>query len=404
MNNELANPLKDRKLSAELRKSLMMPCIMILFVYAMNLFYNNYLIVLFEQFDTPTFNLVEHVSYVLCVGLLCYWLFCKVLNPLLHYLEMSSFSNLHHTFKILLPFIGSLCKIIFGLSLVNFMTPFLGLPKELSYFFSKATSILIICVISYLIMKLITVAEQLLMNRYSHNPSGDLMARKVFTQTLILKRVSTGIVLILTAGAILMLFDNVRALGASVLTTAGIFGLVLTFAAQRSLGNIFSGLEIALAQPIKIGDSVVIENEFGVVEEINFRSVVIKLWDWRRLVVPTSYFLEKPFQNWSREQNNNLIGTVNLYADFTLSVENLRIQLQHILEKSPLWDKKVANIQVSDMQEKVMELRILASARSPADAWDLRCEVREKLIAYIAQNHPNALPLTRSRTESAKSD
>lgn len=204
--------------------------------------------------------------------------------------------------------------------------------------------------------------------------------------------------MILVIGSILMLFDNVKALGTSVLTTAGFIGLVITFTAQKTLGGLFSGLEIALTQPIKIGDAVLIENEFGIVEEINFRNVVIKLWDCRRLIVPTNFFLEQTFQNWSREETNNLIGTVYLYADYTLPIPELREELKKILTASSLWDGNVNLIQVSDLQDKVMQLRILSSADSPSKAWDLRCEVREKLIVFIAKNYPQCLPITRSKT------
>jgi small-conductance mechanosensitive channel len=193
-----------------------------------------------------------------------------------------------------------------------------------------------------------------------------------------------------------MLFDNVRALGASVLTTAGVVGLVFTLTAQKSLGSILSSLEIAITQPIKIGDTVVINNEFGTVEEINFRSVVVKLWDWRRLVVPTNYFLENIFQNWSREQDNNLIGVVYLFVDFTLPVDKVREELNSILSSNPLWDGTVGTITVNDLQPQVMQLRVLASAKNADDVSKLRNEIREKLMSYIVAHYPNSLPQGRS--------
>lgn len=280
--------------------------------------------------------------------------------------------------------------------------PHLGLPSQFSYFLDKFSSSLIIGAIAWVLFKLVHIAEQLLLQHYHANTDNDVLARKVYTQTLILKRIAMAIITILAVGAVLMLFDNVRALGASVLTTAGVIGIVLTFTAQRSLASLFSGLEIALTQPIKIGDAVVIENEFGIIEEINFRSVIVKLWDWRRLVVPTNYFLENAFQNWSREENNNLIGTVYLYVDFTLPLDKLRDELKRILQACALWDGKVCSIQVSELQEKGMQLRVLSSARSPSDAWDLRCEVREKLMDFIVKNYPASLPVSRNTSVTSE--
>lgn len=388
----------EKKLASQLKRSLLIPGLLMVLVFVLNQLYKNYFIFLTDFFNTNQIDSAENVLYCVSLAFLGYWLFVRATNQLVTYLLTTDFLALNSTIPILLPFFSSLVKVIFALSLVNLITPSLGLPIGLSYLFSKVTSILIISAISWVCFKLIAIAEQLLLKHYTEHTAGDVFSRKMCTQTLILKRIATGILAVLTAGAILMLFDNVRALGASVLTTAGIFGLVITFTAQRSLGSIFSGLEIALTQPIKIGDTVVVENEHGIIEEINFRSVVIKLWDWRRLVVPTSYFLEKPFQNWSREQNNNLIGTVFLYADFTLSVDDLRAELADILDRSALWDKKIQKIQVSDLQSSVMQLRILVSAASPADAWDLRCEVREKLMDYIVKNQQHSLPMSRSRS------
>lgn len=402
MNEINSNQKEDKEFFFEIKKSFIFPSLMVFLVLALNLFYKNYATAFSEYFNLTHVDFAENFIYLLSLGLISYWLFSRLISNVKGYLLAKTFLSIHQPTRILLPFFASLCRIIFGLGVINFIVPYLGLPEEFSYLSKKVTSILIISAISWSLFKLVSIAEQLLLNHYQTKAPGDLQTRKVYTQTLILKRISSGIILVLTIGAILMLFDNVKALGASVLTTAGVLGLVLTFTAQRSLGSIFSGLEIALTQPIKIGDAIVIENEFGTVEEINFRNVIIKLWDWRRLVVPTSYFLEKSFQNWSREQSNNLIGTVYLYADFTLSVDALRDELKTILEHSQLWDKKVVNVQVSDLKERVMELRVLASAKTPGEAWDLRCEVREKLMAYIAKHQPHALPMSRTHSLTTK--
>ena len=262
---------------------------------------------------------------------------------------------------------------------------------------NKISSILIIAGSGWILFQLIISCEKLLLHYYT-NKTNAFNSRKIITQLQILKRIALIIVGILVSGSILMLFDNVKALGVSVLTTAGIIGLVMTFTAQRALGGLFSGLELAFTQSIKIGDAVVIQNEFGIVEEINFRNVIIKLWDWRRLIVPTNYFLEQSFENWSKEESNNLIGTVYIYVDYTLPVSKLREELKKILSVSPLWDGNINAIQVSDLQDRVMQLRVLGSADSPAKAWDLRCEIREKLIGFINEFYPQSLPMSRSKT------
>ncbi|WP_419419567.1 mechanosensitive ion channel family protein [Legionella sp. D16C41] len=386
-----------KPIAPQFRSVLLPPILIIILATLGNYFYQKYIFYFVDKSDLPALNIVEQFSYYFSLALSFYWLFTRVINNVTKYLLSTSFLTAHQTSSILLPFFSSILKTIVFLIVFNALIPYLGLPSQFSYFLDKLSSCLIICAISWILFKLVHIAEQLLLHRYASNPDNDALARKIYTQTLILKRIAMAIIAILTAGAILMLFDNVRALGASVLTTAGVIGLVLTFTAQRSLGSLFSGLEIALTQPIKIGDAVVIEKEFGIVEEINFRNVIIKLWDWRRLVVPTNYFLENSFQNWSREASNNLIGTVYLYVDFTLPVDELRTELKQVLTNSALWDGKVCSIQVSDVQDRVMELRILSSARTPSDAWDLRCEVREKLVDFIVKHHPTSLPVTRTK-------
>ncbi|RUR07732.1 mechanosensitive ion channel family protein [Legionella sp. km772] len=348
---------------------------------------------------TPTISTLEQSIFYLCIFLGVYWLAVRVIDKAFVLVRDTSSFDEHSLIKIVLPLFVVVLKILAFLILFNVLVQYINISAAMSFILTKLTSILIIVGISWILFKVVDVVEQLLVHRYLPKKSGTLAARKIYTQTLIIKRIVYSLIVILSLGAILMLFDNVRALGASVLTTAGVVGLVFTFAAQKSLTSILAGLEIAFTQPIKIGDTVVINNEFGTIEEINFRSVVVKLWDWRRLVVPTNYFLENVFQNWSRDKNNNLIGTVFLYVDFTLPVIQLREELNSILSKSPLWDGKVGNITVSDLQAQVMQLRVLASAKNADDVSALRNEVREKLIHYIVTHHPASLPKSRSISE-----
>jgi len=180
----------------------------------------------------------------------------------------------------------------------------------------------------------------------------------------------------------------------SLFASAGVAGLVVGLAARPVLSNLFAGVQLAMTQPVRLDDQVVVENESGRIEEITSTYVVIRLWDLRRMIVPLSYFIERPFQNWSRE-STNLIGAVLLHVDYTAPVERIRSKLTEIVNASKLWDGQVAKLQVTDAKESSVELRVLVSARSSADAFELRCEVREKLIEFLQRDYPNALPRTR---------
>lgn len=390
--------LSQGKTRIKFQSVFFIPIFIVLMSVVFHYFYHYYLITHFQINNIDLLTIAEGVLYSGIIVLSFLWIINRLIKQGTTYFLSSSYATSHHILNIV---VFSLAKIVRGIVFIvlfNLFIQSLHLPLEFSYLLDKVSYILVFFALGWIAFQLIISAEQLLLLRYTAKNANAFSSRKSVTQLLILKRIALIITVILVSGSILMLFDNVKTLGASVLTTAGIIGLVMTFTAQKTLGGLFSGLEIALTQPIKIGDSVVIENEFGVIEEINFRNVVIKLWDWRRLIVPTNHFLEKPFQNWSREESNNLIGTVYLYVDYTLPIPELRDELKKILSASLLWDGNVNGIQVSDLQDKVMQLRILSSADSPAKAWDLRCEVREKLISFIAKKYPECLPLSRSKT------
>jgi small-conductance mechanosensitive channel len=210
----------------------------------------------------------------------------------------------------------------------------------------------------------------------------------------VLTRTVNTLLVMLTAGAALMTFESVRQYGVSLFASAGVAGIVAGFAARPVLSNLIAGIQIATAQPIRIDDQVVVENENGRVEEITSTYVVIRLWDWRRLIVPLTYFIEKPFQNWTRE-TTNLIGAVMFHVDYTAPVERIRAKVIEIVQASKLWDGDVLKLHVTDTTENSMELRVIASARSAGDTFDLRCEIREKLIDFLQREIPSALPRIR---------
>lgn len=222
----------------------------------------------------------------------------------------------------------------------------------------------------------------------------NLEARAVETQVQVLRRVVVVLVSIVAIGAGLMTFPTIRQIGTSLLASAGLAGLIVGMAMRPTLANLLAGVQIALTQPIRLQDAVVVEGEWGWIEEITTTYVVVKIWDLRRLVLPLTYFVEKPFQNWTRT-TARLLASVYLYVDYSVSVEELRAELRRILESTDLWMGQVCSLQVTDAREQTVELRALADARDSDAAWDLRCLIREKLLAYLQQRSPGALPRAR---------
>ncbi len=249
----------------------------------------------------------------------------------------------------------------------------------------------------------VQIFSQIYLFRFKLDAADNLLARKHVTQIGILTRAVDVLIFIITLAAALMTFDQVRQYGVSLFASAGVAGLAIGLAARPLMSNLIAGVQIAVAQPIRLDDVVIVENEWGTIEEITTTYVVIKLWDWRRLVVPLSYFIEKPFQNWTRE-TSALIGSVFLYVDYTVPVDKLRKKLDEIARESALWDGQVVVLQVSDAKDNTIELRALVSARSAPEAWDLRCEVREKLIAYLQEHYPDALPRSRQVLAAERRD
>ncbi|PPQ20257.1 mechanosensitive ion channel protein MscS [Bradyrhizobium sp. AC87j1] len=223
----------------------------------------------------------------------------------------------------------------------------------------------------------------------------NFVARKHVTQVRVFKRVTDTIIVVITVSTALMTFDSVRQYGVSLFASAGAAGIIVGLAARPLLSNLIAGLQIAITQPIRIEDAVIIENEWGWVEDIASTYVVIRLWDWRRMVVPLSYFIEKPFQNWTRD-TASLIGVIALHVDYRADVPRIRRWLEDAVKQSKLWDGAVVNLQVIDADSRTIELRALVSARNAPQSWDLRCEIREKLVAFIRDEMPEALPRERA--------
>ncbi len=233
----------------------------------------------------------------------------------------------------------------------------------------------------------IDIATAVYLRRFRTDTEDNLLARKHVTQMRILQRVAKTLLALVTVGAALMTFDLVRQYGVSLFASAGAAGLVLGLAARPVLGNLLAGIQIAITQPFRVEDQVVVEGETGWIETITSTYVVVRLWDLRRMIVPLTYFIEKPFQNWTYESAEQ-IGAVVLRVDFSVAVDRVRQKLDEILRQSRLWDGKVAKLQVTDLPDGKVELRALVSARNPGQTWDLRCEVREKLIPFFQAEAP----------------
>jgi len=258
-----------------------------------------------------------------------------------------------------------------------------------------------ICLFGWVAMTALHIAADIYLMRFRLDVEDNLLARKHVTQVRVLVRALDVLIVLVTVGFALMTFEAVRQYGVTVFASAGVAGIVAGLAARPLLSNFLAGVQIAMTQPIRIDDAVIVENEWGNVEEITFSYVVLKLWDLRRMIVPLSYFIEKPFQNWTRI-GGELIGTVFLYVDHRAPVDLIREKLTDVASQSKLWNGKVVNLQVSDCRETTIELRALVSANNASAVWDLRCEVREKLIDFLQREHPEALP--RRRYETAGQD
>ncbi|NNF19302.1 MAG: mechanosensitive ion channel [Flavobacteriaceae bacterium] len=266
--------------------------------------------------------------------------------------------------------------------------------EDYEYYFRKGSSLLLIFAITWLIIQVITLAKDLVVQQYDMNTANNLRARKVYTQFNILERIAVFLLIILALGIALMSFESIREIGVSIFASAGVAGIIIGFSAQKMIGTILAGIQIALTQPIKIDDVVIVEGEWGRIEEIRLTYVVIAIWDKRRLVVPTTYFIDTPFQNWTKT-SSDILGTVYLYLDYTVPFDQLRDALTRTLENTELWDKKVNNIQVTDSKPHHVEVRALMSAKDSPTAWDLRVHVREQLITFLQSNYPDSLAKTR---------
>jgi small-conductance mechanosensitive channel len=293
-------------------------------------------------------------------------------------------------------------KLFFPVMIFYLVIPLSAFNVQFLSISLEVLGILFIISFAWILLKITSIVEDRVKYKFNVNVKDNLSARKIQTQMHVLKRIIVIIIVIVSTAVILMRFEEVQQWGATILASAGIVGLIIGFAAQKTLSTLVAGFQIAFTQPIRIDDVIIAENEWGRIEEITLTYVVMRIWDQRRLIIPINYFIEKPFQNWTRS-TAELLGTVYLYCDYTIPLENVRVKLREICEASPRWDKKVCMLQITDSKETTLELRILVSAADSSSAWDLRCEVREKLITYIQENFEQHLPKVRASLVSQNS-
>ncbi|HEY4342297.1 MAG TPA: mechanosensitive ion channel domain-containing protein [Steroidobacteraceae bacterium] len=297
---------------------------------------------------------------------------------------------------LILPLMGTSARVMLPVLGAILALPILELPERFAAVASRATSILFIGAVATILFQATRAGEQALLRRYDLAATDNLRARTVYTQVRVIGKVIDVCIAFVTVACVLMLFTEVRQVGASLLASAGIVGIISGIAAQKTLGNLFAGFQIALAQPMRQDDVVVVDGEWGRVEEITLTYVVIHIWDDRRLIVPLSYFIEKPFANWTRS-SAQILGQVIVWVDYTFPVEEGRGVLKDIIESSARWDRRFWNLQVTDASEQTMQLRVLATSADSSTNFDLRCEIREKFIAHIQARWPHALPQWRGQ-------
>jgi small-conductance mechanosensitive channel len=293
--------------------------------------------------------------------------------------------------------LGRPARAIFLLSCLLVALPFVpGLPDRPAELIRQGILMLIICALGWFVVGCIYAAQAVALRKYDLATENSVQARRVHTQFQLFRRMAIGFVVIVTIGALLWSFNDPRIwkYGSGLLASAGVASLILAAAAKSTASNFLAGLQIALTEPIRIDDVVLVQGEWGKIEEITTSYVVVRIWDLRRLIVPLSFFIENSFQNWTRE-SSDIVGTAFLYVDYTIPVPELRAQLMELAAQSPLWDGKVCSLQVTNLTDRSMELRCVVSSRNIGENFDLRCLVREQMTEWIREHYPTAFPATR---------
>jgi small-conductance mechanosensitive channel len=263
------------------------------------------------------------------------------------------------------------------------------------FFLDHLCALALIASLTWLALRCVSAIADTIIELNPADTADNLHARRIQTQAKVLSRTVMVVIVLLGSGLALMTLPVLRQFGASLLASAGVAGLVVGFAAKPVLGNLLAGLQLAVTQPIRLEDVVIVENEWGIIEEITGTYVVVRIWDQRRLIVPLQWFIEHPFQNWTRN-NADLLGTVTIWVDYRMPLDPLRKEAERICQSAPEWDGRLCLLQVVDAGERAMQCRILVSSANSSLGWDLRCRVREGLVHFIQLNYPEFLPRVRN--------
>jgi small-conductance mechanosensitive channel len=285
----------------------------------------------------------------------------------------------------------------------NILLPLMKINAALYPPLSKTVEILLAVSFANVLIGAVKVFEDYVYHSFDIDKADNLKERKIRTQLQFIRRLAISLIIILTGCVILLSFNHLRKLGAGLLTGVGVGGIIIGFAAQKSLSNFLAGFQIAFTQPLRIDDVLVVESEWGRVEEITLTYVVLKIWDERRLILPINYFIEHPFQNWTRNRAD-ILGTVFLYLDYTVPFDALRKELTRLLESNPLWDRRINGLQVTNTSERTVEIRALMSASDSGRAFDLRCDVREGMVRFVQEQYPGSFPVMRAVLAKEKAD
>lgn len=291
-------------------------------------------------------------------------------------------------------------RVIVPLLAVSLALAVMRLPVRLSHPLTHAVVIAMTVASAWLAVRFTYVAEDVMLERFAAEGDQSTRARQLKTQVLVFRRVMVLFLVLLAAAVVMLTFRQVRAAGAGLLASAGVIGIVAGVAARPIATNVLAGIQIAISQPIRVEDVVVVQGEWGRIEQINLTYVVVRIWDLRRLVLPISWFIQNTFENWTRD-SPALLGYVYLEVDYTAPVDAIRRRLGEILDSSPKWDRQTWNLQVTHSAASTLQLRALMSAPDSASRWDLECEVREKLVTWLQELHPGALPRIRNQVSGA---
>jgi small-conductance mechanosensitive channel len=324
------------------------------------------------------------VAAAAVVGLITGWIVIKILQLISRRKDRTIFRIIHRS-------ITSVLYFFFPIVLINIVSTNRYADPEEARLVYNLSKVALIAVGAWLAIRIVIIFERLILDQLDLNKSNNNQERRLFTKVKFIKRMIIILILIISFSLFLLSFQRGREIGLGILTSAGIVSVIVGFAAQKSISNLLAGIQIAFTQPIKIEDVVIVEGEWGRIEEINLTYVIVKTWDLRRMVLPITYFIENPFQNWTRN-DSSVIGSVFLNLGYHTPVEKLREHFKKIIADNPLWDGITSALQVTDTRDQYIVIRMIMSARNAGEAFDLRCEIRESMINFIQAHFPEALP------------